>query len=179
MMGIFKDFLRYFLEVFIDDFVVFGASKDHLEHLRMTFQCCKETNLKLHPGKYFFGMRSGLLLGHIVSKNGLQVDADKVTVILALVPPRNVREVRGFLGCVGYYRRFIEGYAWRAIPLTQLLKKEEVFNWTPDRQAAFEDLKSQLVKPPTLSPPDWKKDFHVTIDPSGWCLGAILWQYDQ
>jgi hypothetical protein len=78
MMDIFKDFLRHFLEVFIDDFTVFSNQEDHLEYLRKTFQQCRETNLKLHPGKCFFGMSSGILLGHIVGPYGLQVDMDKV-----------------------------------------------------------------------------------------------------
>jgi hypothetical protein len=96
MMDIFKDFLRHFLEVFIDDFAVFSNQEDHLEYLRKTFQRCRKTNLKLHPGKYF---------------------------------------------SVGYYRRFIEGYAKRAIPLTELLKKDTEFEWTGNRQKASEDLK--------------------------------------
>jgi hypothetical protein len=174
MMDIFKDFLRHFLEVFIDDFAVFSNKEDHLEYLRKTFQRCRETNLKLHPGKFFFGMSSGILLGHIVGPHGLQVDMDKVKTMLALLAPSNVREIRGFLGCVGYYRRFIEGYAKRAIPL----KKDTEFEWTGNRQKAFEDLKIQLATAPILSSPDWTKDFHVTIDASGWCLGSILWQYD-
>jgi hypothetical protein len=111
MMDIFKDFLRHFLEVFIDDFAVFSNQGDHLEYLRKTFQQCRETNLKLHPRKCFFGMSSGILLGHIVGPHGLQVDMDKVKTMLALLAPSNVKEIHGFLGCVGYYRRFIEGYA--------------------------------------------------------------------
>ena len=61
--------------------------------------------------------------------------------------------------------------------MTELLKKEEEFVWTERRQKAFEDLKKTLVKVPILSPPDWNQEFHMTIDASGWCLGAILWQY--
>ena len=134
MMDIFKDFLRHFLEVFIDDFAVFNEKTDHHEFLRRTFQRCRETGLKLHPGKCFLGMESGVLLGHVVSRQGLEVDSDKVRAILALVPPRTVREVRGFLGCVGYYRRFIGNYAKVATPLTELLKKETEFVWTDQRQ---------------------------------------------
>jgi hypothetical protein len=179
MMDIFKDFLRHFIEVFIDDFAVFSDRKDHLGYLRKTFQRCRETSLKLHPGKCFFGMDSGLLLGHVVSQTGLQVDLEKVKAILTLLPPTNIREIRGFLGCVGYYRRFIDGYAKRAIPLTELLKQDTEFLWTGTRQQAFEDLKTQLAKAPILSVPDWGTEFHVTIDASGWCLGSILWQFDE
>ena len=178
-MDIFQDFLRHFLEVFIDDFAVFSAKPDHLKFLKKTFERCRETNLKLHPGKCFLGMESGLLLGHVVSKSGLKVDLDKVKAILALTAPTNVREIRGFLGCVGYYQRFIKDYTRKALPLTELLKKEEEFSWNPERQSAFEELKLTLSRAPILSPPDWAKEFHVTLDASGWCLGAILWQYDD
>ena len=133
--------------------------------------------MKLHPGKCFMGIQSGILLGHVVSRKGLEVDTDKVRAILALLAPTTIREVRGFLGCVGHYMRFIEGYAKQATPLTELLKKEEEFIWTERRQQAFQELKATLAKAPVLSPPDWNQEFHVTIDASGWCLGAILWQY--
>ena len=179
MMDIFQDFLRHFLEVFIDDFALFSAKHDHLKFLKRTFERCRETNLELHPGKCFLGMESGLLLEHVVSKNKLEVDLDKVKAILALTDPSNVREIRGFLGCVGYYRRFIKDYARKALPLTELLKKEEEFSWNPERQSTFKELKLTLSKAPILSPPDWAKEFHVTLDASGWCLGAILWQHDD
>ena len=68
MMDIFQDFLRNFLEVFIDDFAVFSLQKDHLHYLRKTFQQCREIDLKLHPGKGFFGIFSGVLVGHMVSR---------------------------------------------------------------------------------------------------------------
>ena len=131
--------------------------------------------MKLHSGKCFMGMESRILLGHVVSRKGLEVDTNKVRAILALLAPTYVKEVRGFLGCIGYYRRFIESYAKQATPLTELLKKEEEFIWTEKRQKAFKELNKTLVKALVLSPPDWSQEFHVTIDASRWCLGAILW----
>ena len=92
MMDIFQDFLRYFLEVFIDDFAVFNERDQHLEFLRKTFQQCRKTRLKLHPGKYCMGMESKILLGHVVSRKGLEVDTDKVRAILALLAPTYVRK---------------------------------------------------------------------------------------
>ena len=100
-MDIFQDFLRHFLEVFIDDFAVFSAKQDHLKFLKKTFERCRETNLKLHPGKCFLGMESGLLLGHVVSKNGLEVDLDKVKAILALKAPQMFEKYEDFLGVWG------------------------------------------------------------------------------
>src|SRR5450759_5001679 len=178
MRDIFHDFMRYFLEVFIDEFAVFSKSwEEHLEHLRMTFERCREANLKLHPGKCFIKMDSGILLGHRVSEQGIAVDLEKVTAILALRRPSNVKEVRGFLGMVGYYRRFVEGYAKLALPLTELLKKETPFQWTERQEEAFKELKMRMVKAPMMVAPDFDKVFHVTSDASGFCVGVILWQY--
>ena len=92
-MDIFQDFLRHFLEVFIDDFAIFSIRSEHLGFLKKTFERCRETNLKLHLGKCFLGMDSGVLLGHIVSKKGLEVDMEKVRAILTLAPPTCVREI--------------------------------------------------------------------------------------
>ena len=178
-MDIFQDFLRHFLEVFIDDFVVFSTRSDHLGFLKKTFERCRETNLKLPPGKCFLGMTSVILLGHIVNKRGLEVDMEKVWAILTLTLPTCVQKIQGFLRCVGYYRRFIDKYARKVIPLTELLKKDVKFSWNSERQGAFEELKLTLAKVPILSPSDWTKEFHVTLNASSWCLGAILWQYDE
>ena len=92
-MDIFQDFLRHFLEVFIDDFAIFSTRSGHLGNLKKTFEQCRETNLKLHPSKCFLSMTSGVLLGHIVSKKGLKVDMEKVRAIVTLASPTCVREI--------------------------------------------------------------------------------------
>jgi hypothetical protein len=120
------------------------------------------------------GVTRGILLGHVVSNKGLEVDIDKVRAILTLTSLKTVKEVQGFLGCVGYYRWFVAAYAKIALPLTELTKKDKEFIWTEISQLAFEKLKECLVKAPILSPPIWTLAFHVTIDASGFCLGEIL-----
>jgi hypothetical protein len=179
MMDIFHDFLRHFLEVFIDDFAVFSHRKDHIEHWRQTFDKCREANLKLNPANCFIGMDNGILLGHRVSVQGISVDLDKVTTILALKAPMTVKEVRGFLGMVGYYRRFVEGYAKIALPLTDLLKKDVPFQCSSRQGEAFEELKIRMVKALVMAAPQFDKEFHVTGDASGFSIGIILWQYGE
>jgi hypothetical protein len=172
MMNIFHDFLRKFLEVFIDDFAVYGRTTNHIDCLRQTFQRCREVGLKLHPGKCYFAVSEGILLGHKVSRRGIEVDWDKVTVWLAISFPTNATEVKGFLGCVGYYRRFIEHFAKLALPLTSMLKAGADFQPTPARVQSFTDLKQRLVEAPVLMVLDWSKDFHVFVDVSGFCIGG-------
>ncbi|CAM6115241.1 unnamed protein product [Calypogeia fissa] len=98
----------------------------------MTFQHCREVGLRLHPGKCFFGVNEGILLGHKISKKGIEVDHEKVAIWLAITFPKTLKEVRAFLGCVGYYRRFIQNYAKIALPLTEMLKRDIEVESTPE-----------------------------------------------
>jgi len=179
MMVIFNDFLRNFMEVFIDDFCVYGSTADHPEHLRQTFERCRWAGLSLQAEKCFLAMTEGILLGHKISKKGIEVDYDKIAVVIALEVPTNVKELRGFLGCVGYYRRFVEGYSKTAASLIQLLKKDVEYTWNEERQIAFQTLKDKLMHTPVLQPPNWDKPFHVDVDVSKFCIGLVLNQKDE
>jgi len=156
MMVIFNDFLRDFMEIFIDDFCVYGSTEDHTEHLRQTFERCRWAGLSLQAEKCFLAMTEGILLGHKISKKGIEVDYDKIAVVLALEIPTNLKELRGFLGCVGYYRRFVEGYSKTAACLTELLRKDIEYTWNEERETAFQNLKDKLMHSPVLQPPDWE-----------------------
>jgi hypothetical protein len=152
MMTIFQKYLRRFIEIFIDDFAVYSSEAEHLECLELTFQRCRETNLKLHPDKCFFVVQQGNLLGHIVSARGIEIDQSKVLVWLSITFPTNAGEVRGFIGCTGYYRRFIRFYANIARPMTLMLRRDSDFACTPERKKSFDTLKVKLVEAPVLVP---------------------------
>ncbi|CAM6094053.1 unnamed protein product [Calypogeia fissa] len=178
MMNIFHNFLSKFFEIFIDDFAIYGSIQNHKKCLRMTFQCCREVGLRLHPGKCFFRVNEGILLGHKISKKGIEVDHKKVAIWLAITFPKTLKEVRAFLGCVGYYRRFLQNYAKIALPLTKMLKRDIEVESTPERVLAFDTLKERLTGALVLITPDWGKDFHVYVDCSGFCIGSMLSQLD-
>ncbi|OAE22840.1 hypothetical protein AXG93_2100s1000 [Marchantia polymorpha subsp. ruderalis] len=110
---------------------------------------------------------------------GIAVDTEKAKVILKLQPPTNLRELRAFLGHVGYYRRFINMYAILAADLTKLLKKEEPYVWGKEQQLAFETLKAKLTTAPVLRSPDWNRPFHVYVDTSAFAIGVVLSQKDD
>ena len=121
-------------------------------------------------------VRQGKILGHIVSKNGISTDFEKIKIIVELPRPRNAKEVQGFMGHCGYYHRFIYMYAVIAKPLYSLIT---IFIWTDECETSFEKLKGALTSAPILKSPDWGLIFHVHIDASNFAIGAILAQPRQ
>ena len=118
-------------------------------------------------------VRQGKILGHIVSKNGISTDEEKINIIVQMPRPNNAKEVQGFMGHCGYYRRFIFCFLIIAQPLYALIVS---FEWTDACEQAFQTLKEALVNAPILRAPDWEKVFHVHIDASNFAIGCILAQ---
>ncbi|KAL2651978.1 hypothetical protein R1flu_020106 [Riccia fluitans] len=123
-----------------------------------------------------FGVSSGVLLGHIISKDGLLPDPAKIDAILQMEAPGDLKGVQRFIGAVGYYHRFIRDFAHIALPLFGLLQTDQTFEWSEDCQIAFDLLRNALVSSPILAIPDWNKPFHVHTDASVFAIGAILAQ---
>ena len=116
----FKDFIHIFLQVYMDDWTVYGMIRDHLENLRMMLERCRQHQITLNPKKCIFCAPFGMMLGHIVCKKGLLVDPMNIELILSLPPLMNVNMLRGTLGHTGYYRKFIRGYAVITAPMEKL-----------------------------------------------------------
>ncbi|XP_076890925.1 uncharacterized protein LOC143542148 [Bidens hawaiensis] len=139
-------------------------------------KCCVETNLVLSWEKSHFMVQEGIVLGHVVSSRGMEVDKAKIKVISSLPPPKNVKGVRSFLGHPGLYRRFIKGFSVITKPLCNLLLKDVAFDFTNDCLQAFDVLKEKLVQALILQPPDWRKPFEIMCDASDTTIGAVLGQ---
>ena len=108
MTHAFKEYLRKFLDIYMDDLCVYSLIRQqHIEHLRKVFEKCRLYRICLNPDKCVFMTRQGKILGHIVSANGISMDEDKIRIIVELPRPTNVREVQSFMGQCGYYRQFI------------------------------------------------------------------------
>ena len=118
----------------------------------------------------------GILLAHIVYKEGIKVDFAKIKIILDLKPPMNSKQVRVLLGHTGYYRKFIRYYSDMTYALEQLLREDKEFNWIEECHISFEKLKRKLVEAPILRFPNWSTKFHVHINASGLTIGEILTQ---
>ncbi|GJT94279.1 reverse transcriptase domain-containing protein [Tanacetum coccineum] len=177
MMAIFHDMIEKTMEVFMDDFSVFGDSFDScLSNLEKMLKRCEDTNLVLNWEKCHFMCREGIVLGHKISKSGIEVDRAKVDVIAKLPHPTTVKGVRSFLGHAGFYRRFIQDFSKIARPMTHLLEKETPFVFSKDCIDAFETLKKKLTEAPILVVPDWNLPFELMCDASDFAIGAVLGQ---
>ncbi|RVW61106.1 Retrovirus-related Pol polyprotein from transposon 17.6 [Vitis vinifera] len=150
MLSIFSDMVERIMEVFIDDITVYGTS----------FEDC-------------------IVLGHVISKKGIEVDRAKVELILKLPPPTNVKGIRQFLGHAGFYRRFIKDFSKIAKPLCELLVKDAKFDWDDKCQRSFELLKQFLTSTPIVRAPNWELPFEVMCDSSDYAIGAVLGQRED
>jgi hypothetical protein len=177
MISIFSDMVERFLELFIEDFSIFGSSfEECLHHLTLVLVRCKEKNLVLNWEKCHFMVQQGIVLGHVISQRGIEVDKAKVDLISNLPPPRTVKEVRSFLGHAGFYRRFIQDFDEIARALCKLLVKEAPFNFDEDCKKAFGALKPILTSTPIIRPPSWGTPFKIMCDASDYSVGAVLGQ---
>lgn len=145
MNDIFKPYLRHFILVFFDDILVYSTSwEDHLTHLSITFQILKNHHLFFKKQKCSFGQSKVKYLGQIVAWDGVATDPSKLQAIIDWPTPTNVKSLRGFLGLMGYYRKFIPGYDKICQPLYQLTKKDG-FLWSSSAQDAFSHLKQVMT----------------------------------
>ncbi|GKB63580.1 reverse transcriptase domain-containing protein, partial [Tanacetum coccineum] len=123
-----------------------------------------------------FMVKEGIVLGHKISKSGIEVDRAKIDVIAKLPHPTTVKGVRSFLGHAGFYRRFIQNFSKIARPMTHLLEKETPFYFSKECIEAFNTLKKNLTEAPILIAPDWNEPFELMCDASDFALGAVLGQ---
>ncbi|CAN6561349.1 unnamed protein product [Malus baccata var. baccata] len=177
MMSIFSGMVENIVEVFMDDFSVFGNSFDIcLDNLSLVLERCRETNLVLNWKKCHFMVKHGIVLGHLISSKGIEVDKAKIKVIAKLPPPISVKNMRSFLGHAGFYRRFIKDFSKISRPLCNLLAKDACFDFNADCHDVFNKLKDLLTSAPIIIAPDWTIPFELMCDASDYAVGAVLGQ---
>ncbi|GJR57027.1 reverse transcriptase domain-containing protein [Tanacetum coccineum] len=177
MLAIFHDMVEKTMEVFMDNFSVFGNSfQNCLSRLDHMLQRCEDTNLSLNWEKSHFMVKEGIVLGHKISKKGIEVDKAKIDVIAKLPHPTTVKGIRSFLGHAGFYRRFIQDFSKISRPMTHLLEKNTPFIFSDDCIRAFQTLKDRLTEAPILIAPNWDLPFELMCDASDFAIGAVLGQ---
>ena len=142
MDQVYKNIAWKFVVVYLDDTIIYSRTfNDHLKHLREVFLRIRKAGLKLNLEKCQFWMQRLPFLGHIITPQGIGPDPGKVEAIKKLIPPRNVSQLRSFLGLARYYRKFIRNFSEIARPLNKLLKKEQLYDWKRAQDEAFDTLK--------------------------------------
>ena len=172
--------------IYLDDIIVFSRTpEEHIHRLNAVFNKLKAAGLKLKPSKCDLFKQQINYLGHVVSKEGVSTDPEKIKAVTEWPQPTTVTEMRSFLGFVSYYRRFIPNFSKVARPLNKLLqnlegtssqKKKFKVCWGPEQQEAFETLQRLCSEPPTLAYADFKAPFVLYTDASGDGLGTVLYQ---
>ena len=165
--------------VYIDDILVASETfEEHIVHLRQVFERLRHANLHLKPSKCLFLRDEVPYLGYVISKDGIRPDPARTNQVKHFPAPKDVTQVRQFIGLASYYRRFIPGFANVASPLHALTRKGVAFAWSPECEAAFNQLKNLLITAPVLAYPQFGQDksFILETDASGCGLGAVLSQ---
>jgi hypothetical protein len=177
MNSIFSPYLDKFIVVFIDDILVYSKmEEEHDEHLRIVLQTLRKHKLYAKFDKCDFYQKEIQYLGHVISAEGIVVDPEKIKSIMEWLVPKDVADIRSFMGITRYYHRFIEGFSKIAYPITSLQKKGTKFNWSEKCQDSFNKLKELLTTAPILKVADPDKDFTICVDASKEGLGGVLTQ---
>ncbi|GJT42535.1 putative mitochondrial protein [Tanacetum coccineum] len=176
MNTVFKAFLRKFVLVFFDDILIYSKNlEEHCVHLAQVLQVMKDNTLYAKKSKCYFVVSQVEYLGHIISAQGVSTDPSKIEAMQKWPIPSTLKQLRGFLGLTGYYRRFIKDYASISQPLVALTNKD-AFKWNPSAELAYHKLKEAMVQALVLALPNFDQEFVVETDASGKGIGAVLCQ---
>src|SRR4051812_21100872 len=180
MATLFHDMMHKEIEVYVDGMIAKSSTEEeHIEDLLKLFQRLRKYRLRLNPNKCTFGVRSGKLLGFVVSQRGIEVDPDKVKVIQDMPAPKTEKQVRGFLGRLNYISRFISNMTATCEPIFKLLKKNQGCVWNEDCQKAFDNIKEYLLEPPILLPPVEGRPLIMYLTVLENSMGCVLGQHDE
>jgi len=180
MVTLFHDMMHKEIEVYVDDMIAKSKKgEDHVKVLRKLFERLRKYELKLNPAKCSFGVKSGKLLGFVVSDKGIEVDPDKVKAIQSMPSPKTEKEVRGFLGRLNYIARFIAQLTTTCEPVFRLLRKKNPGIWNEECEEAFNKIKQYLQSPPLLVPPISGRPLILYLTVTETAMGCVLGQHDE
>lgn len=163
--------------VYMDDIVIYACNlTDHRSKVAEVFNRLRQHKLKLQPEKCNFLRREIVYLGHVIGEDGILPDPAKIKAVQNFPTPKNIKEIKSFLGLAGYYHRFINNFSKISKPLTSLLRKDVTYKWDTFCDESFNILKKALITPPLLIYPDFSRQFIVTSDASAFAIGAVLSQ---
>ena len=163
--------------VYMDDIIIFSTSlEEHIANLRLVFDQLRRSRLKIQIDKSEFLRKEVEFLGHVITPQGIKPNPRKIEAIQKFPIPRTAKEIKSFLGLIGYYRRFIKDFSKITKPFTKCLKKGEKIEHTDEFIETFKICKNILCNDPLLQYPDFEKPFILTTDASNFAIGAVLSQ---
>lgn len=165
---------------YLDDLAILtsGTWSEHLDHINVVLGKLNKAGLTCNIAKCKFGCKEVKMLGHIVSTDGIKTDPAKLGTIQNFPQPQKIKQLRGFLGLCNYYRKFIPRYSELIEPLTNLLRKDQKWNWGQDVDKAFKEIKRNFISTVELSHPDPNSTYYLQTDSSGVGIAGSLYQYD-
>ena len=179
MTSVLANLINTSVLIYLDDLIILGDTPDqHVKNLVKVLDTLSKYNLKINLCKCAFFQQEVPFLGHIISKEGVRPVHDKVESIRNFPRPRTPKDVNSFLGLVGYYRKFIKDFAKISRPLDNL-RKTDHFHWSPETEAAFQELKNKLTSNDLLAYPKFDRPFLVTCDASNTAIGGVVSQMDD
>jgi len=179
MNRVFHKYLNTFVVIYLDDIMIYSKTpEEHVEHIKLVFEVLEKEKLHVKLSKCSFNMKEVKFLGHIVGRDGIKVNPAKISAVTKWPIPKDVKQLRQFLGLTNYFRKFIQGYSSLTAPLHELTRKGTDFgtHWSANHTELFEKLKEALVTAPVLVLPDFEKPFTVVSDASLLGTGAVLLQ---
>ncbi len=184
MNHILRKYLGNFTFVYLDDIIIYSKTwKGHLNHLRLVFEALRGTGLMVKVKKCEFAKKELKFLRHIISREGIRMDSEKIKKMVNIGSPKNLKELRSRLGLFSFYRQYIKGFldiTKLMYELTQMENGKYVpFVWNEKRQKAFDEIKKRMTIAPIVAHPDFEKPFILYTDASGEGIGAVLHQKDD
>ena len=162
---------------YLDDVLICSETfEQHIDDLQIVFDRFRLAGLKLRPKKCSFAQSSCVFLGHLISKDGISPPPDRVDAIQNYPAPKNVKEFRRLIGMLNWFRKFIPNFSSKILPLTRLLKKNQLYIWSKEQEIAFTDLKRSLIDSKILAFPNYDLPFRLAVDTSSRGIGYMLYQ---
>ena len=178
--NVLREYLNQFVIIYLDDILIYSKTKEqHVQHICKVLQALQDAGLQVKPEKSLFHCKEVHFLGFIVTPEGLRMNSEKIQSVIEWPVPKNIKEVQSFLGFMNFYRKFIEKYSKIASPLTELIRKDQKFKWSPEAQKAFDELKKRFTSQPILVSFDPEKPITLETDASDRAIKACISQSDD
>jgi hypothetical protein len=162
----FQGLINKCVVVYLYDVTIYSKNReDHIQHLTHIFERCKKYDISLNPKKTIFDVEEGKLLGHIISREGIHIDPERIKATTQLPLPHNKKAMQSFFREINFVRKFTPDFAEIIKPLQKMIHKDAEFKWDDERKNVFNDIKAAISRASMLRSPNFNRDFSLTVLP--------------